>query len=404
VAKSRRSFSAESLRSVTCFISLRIDAQSLPNAGPYGLDWCLWLQPPLAVQSLLPVPSDYDVYELPAAASTAVLRQSGAVEAGGQIAVYSADVRRQVGLKIVPRGYQWHARTPVVLSFGYSSHTAGVGAPKTLPTSFELCNANTKVPLLVHLERELINGPPSTASTEQLSRSDPGSEVAVGNGMLVRVHVPLWVLNLTQTLISVAISKRAPHGPPVAAARRLAYGPAGAGAADASVHSAASHMAKALTLDTVECSAQARNAAAPAQPQSHCQVLPGSCELLSYTACRELGLDAGPAKETVLQVGILGASWSPELVFAASTEEEVGTRKRDAVANASCSLQESRPVLLRAHVLQNGTVLEVVAHLQVCFLGGQGSGLQVYSILLDCLANPLGVHGQGACCTFGRFH
>jgi hypothetical protein len=361
-SKSVRSFSAESLRSVVCFISLRVDAQNLPNAGPYGLDWRISLHPPLAVQNLLPVPADYNIYEVPTGAFSAVKRQSGMVEAGGTIAVYSADVRRQTGLMFVPRGYQWHTKYPLVLSFGYSSHSAGVGTPKMMPSTFALSNANTKVPLLVHVERELVNGP---TSSEQPGRSDPGAELAVGNRMLVRVHVPLWVLNLTQTLVSVAISERAKSGPPVAAARRLAYG--STERADASVHgAAASHMAKALTLDTIDCSSQTKGATAPSQPQSHCQVLPGSCELLSYTASTNIGQDMGPARETVLQVGILGAPWSPGLVFAASTDERSVPRKGDAVANASSSLQESRPVLLRAHVPQNGAVLEVVAHLQVC--------------------------------------
>lgn len=80
-----------------CFLSMSVDATRLENAGPSQSDWKVTLSPPLCVENLLPVPSDYIIFELPASANPAnTERQSGQVQAGGLIACYAADVRTQV--------------------------------------------------------------------------------------------------------------------------------------------------------------------------------------------------------------------------------------------------------------------------------------------------------------------
>ena len=78
------------------------------------------------------------------------LRQSGELEAGGNLAVYAADVRQQVSFQVVPKGYQWAEQTiSTVLSLGYSGHAAGVSGPQQLPSTLHVRNHNTKVPLKV---------------------------------------------------------------------------------------------------------------------------------------------------------------------------------------------------------------------------------------------------------------
>jgi hypothetical protein len=365
-APAKRSFASEDMQQHACYISAFVDARRLPSAGPSELDWTITLQPPLTVHNLLPVPADYDAYEVPASGSAGQPCQHGTVAAGGVVAIYTADVRQTVSLRFVPLGYQWASRGAVTLSSGYSSHTAGIGGPKTLPETFALANPNTKVALQVHVERELHQLELQTASEDRTADYglDPGAELAMGRSLLVRVYVPIWVVNFTAVLITAALYKRAANrGPTMAAARRLAYGSSsdlssqggGRGRGGGAV-------AAALKLDTVECS-KARGGLAPMAPSSHCQVLPGSCELLSYGAVDTRNMSG---EEVVLQLNVLGAPWSPELVLSAGSEDG-GSKRGELYAKASESLREGRPVIISAHVAENGIVLDVVAHLQVWF-------------------------------------
>lgn len=261
----------------------------------------------------------------------------------------------QVSLKFVPIGYQWSSPTAAMLSAGYSSPSAGVGGHQALPTTLPLSNANTKTTLHVHIEREL----DLFLEEDQLARDlDPGAEIAMGCSMLVRLFVPYWVLNLTQVLVSTALVERQiPQTMQAqAAARQMAYstdkGRRGSPSAEA-------HIAAPLRLDTVECSKSHGGGIPPVNPSSHCQVLPGACELLSYT----VGQAQKKGSEVVLFAHAIGSAWSPGLVL--STSGDIAGTAEDPIALASESLRDGRPVLLRAHVPENGMVLDIVAHLQV---------------------------------------
>lgn len=83
------------------------------------------------------------------AGAAVALRQCGQVGAGGTIALYAADVRQQVSLQFLPRGYEWAQKGNAVLSLGYSSHNAGVSGHQKLPAAMLVANANTQVPLKV---------------------------------------------------------------------------------------------------------------------------------------------------------------------------------------------------------------------------------------------------------------
>lgn len=276
----------------------------------------------------------------------------------------------QVSLKFVPLGYQWSSPTAAMLSAGYSSPSAGVGGHQALPTTLPLSNGNTKTTLHVNIERELDLLLEDDQQTKDL---DPGAEIAMGCSMLVRLFVPYWVLNLTQVLVSTALVERqAPQTLQTqAASRQMAYtadkGRRGPNTTDA-------HIAAPLRLDTIECSKSHGGGVAPTNPSSHCQVLPGACELLSYTA----GTAQKKGTEVLLFVYTIGSTWSPGLALTAPGE--VSQVREDAISLASESLRDGRPVLLRAHVPENGMVLDIVAHLQVRPLH-----MNTEQLLLSCM-------------------
>jgi hypothetical protein len=204
------------VRRSTCFIALAVEATPLANAGASELDWQITLWPPLTVSNLLPVPASYTVFELPGPSAANATRQSGTVGAGAAVAVYAADVRRTVSLKFVPHGYEWEKPSAVILAAGFASATAGVGGAAVLPQTLSVSNANTKVALHVHIEREVaarVSG--TTAGNSSRAGgggsggdergqgladevADIGGQLAMGGRMLVRLYVQLWVLNTTQ--------------------------------------------------------------------------------------------------------------------------------------------------------------------------------------------------------------
>lgn len=241
-----------------------------------------------------------------------------------------------------------------MISAGYSSPSAGVGGHQALPTTLALSNGNTKTTLHVHIEREL----DLFLHDDQPHRDlDPGAEIAMGCSMLFRLFVPYWVLNLTPVLVSTALVERPiPQATSQVVSRQTSY------SSDKGRHSTRSadvNIAAPLRLDTIECSKSHGGGIAPVSPSSHCQVLPGACELLSYTA----GQSQKKGNEVVLFVHAIGSTWSPGMVLSAHGES--AQMAEDTITLASESLRDGRPVLLRAHVPENGMVLDIVAHLHV---------------------------------------
>lgn len=229
-----------------------------------------------------------------------------------------------------------------------------------LPAHMSLANANTKMALRVHIERELDMVMEEEDNAQEL---DPGAEIAMGCPMLVRLFVPFWVLNLTQVLISTALVERARRSPSPDLVRAGSSSSSGGERRLVKEKTPESqHIAAPLRLDTIECST-AHGAHSPPNPCSHCQVLPGTCELLSYTPSSS---HKGRGVEVAVHINVIGAPWSPGLVLMMAADQE-GIRMHDSPLDAASeSLRDGRPVLLRAHVPENGMVLDVVAHLQVC--------------------------------------
>ena len=67
-----------------------------------------------------------------------VMRQSGAIDSGQRVHIYSADMRRSISLQFYPDGYNLVEPQPVVVKEGYYSHQAGTQGKQSLRSSMWL--------------------------------------------------------------------------------------------------------------------------------------------------------------------------------------------------------------------------------------------------------------------------
>lgn len=103
-----------------------------------------------------------------------MLRQSGQLASGGHINIYTADMRRQVLLQFYPDGYEWAEDNPVLISEGYSSHSAGVDGTQELPSKFRVARGGTQQH--IYINREITNDwmAPTKVHLQNLRRWDEG--------------------------------------------------------------------------------------------------------------------------------------------------------------------------------------------------------------------------------------
>lgn len=83
-----------------------------------------------------------------------MLRQSGHINSGERVHIYSADMRRTVSLQFYPDGYELVEPQPVLISQGYSSHQAGVQGRQKLPEVFRVQRGGGE-PQEIFLDREI---------------------------------------------------------------------------------------------------------------------------------------------------------------------------------------------------------------------------------------------------------
>ena len=83
-----------------------------------------------------------------------LMRQSGAIESGERVHIYSADMRRTISLQFYPDGYDLVEPQPVLVSEGYSSHQAGVQGKQKLPDKFHVARAGSE-PQEIFLDRDI---------------------------------------------------------------------------------------------------------------------------------------------------------------------------------------------------------------------------------------------------------
>lgn len=82
------------------------------------------------------------------------MRQSGSIDSGERVHIYSADMRRTISLQFYPDGYDLVEPQPVLVSEGYSSHQAGVQGRQKLPDKFHVARAGSE-PQEIFLDRDI---------------------------------------------------------------------------------------------------------------------------------------------------------------------------------------------------------------------------------------------------------
>ena len=82
------------------------------------------------------------------------MRQSGAIESGERVHIYSADMRRSISMQFYPDGYDLVEPQPVLVSEGYSSHQAGTQGRQKLPDKFHVVRAGAE-PQEIFMDRDI---------------------------------------------------------------------------------------------------------------------------------------------------------------------------------------------------------------------------------------------------------
>lgn len=83
-----------------------------------------------------------------------MMRQSGSINSGERVHIYSADMRRTISLQFYPDGYDLVEPQPVLVSEGYSSNQAGVQGRQKLPDKFHVARAGSE-PQEIFLDRDI---------------------------------------------------------------------------------------------------------------------------------------------------------------------------------------------------------------------------------------------------------
>ncbi len=83
-----------------------------------------------------------------------VMRQSGAIDSGQRVHIYSADMRRSISLQFYPDGYDLVEPQPALVSEGYSSHQAGTQGKQRLPEKFYVARAGSQ-PQEIFLDEDM---------------------------------------------------------------------------------------------------------------------------------------------------------------------------------------------------------------------------------------------------------
>ncbi len=168
----------------------------------------------------------------------------GRLDAGGAAGVHSADMRLQVLLSFAPDGCEYGEAEPVLLSDGCSRNAPGVAGGAPLPDGFRCTYsqaATSFAPLRISLLRGLdaSSGAPAPAARGRSSGVGGAAlseAVAAGAPLLVRLSVPLWLLNATALPAQAGLLlTEPPPGAPPASAVASALGPESSGYAGKTV-------------------------------------------------------------------------------------------------------------------------------------------------------------------------
>lgn len=125
-----------------------------------------------------------------------LMRQSGTIDSGERMHIYSADMRRRVSLQFYPDGYDLVEPQPVVVSEGYSSHQAGVQGKQRLPKKFHVARAGGE-PQEIFLDRDI-----DMEAWQMQDKVDPQTSPAVDCDLLPQsVYLSALVAWFTQKCV-----------------------------------------------------------------------------------------------------------------------------------------------------------------------------------------------------------
>ncbi|KAK9819963.1 hypothetical protein WJX72_004515 [[Myrmecia] bisecta] len=345
------------------WLSLIVEGDPFPGDQGYEplIDWKILVAAPLILENQLPMRGSYLVWESPKEGNNLILRQSGVVASGQRAHIYAADTRRTVSLQFYPDGYEWVEPEPLPISLGFSSHKAGIQGKQQLPEKFRAQRSGGyEPPQEIFVDREI----DLDAWTLADKKLDPGAAVALGCPLLVRMFVPLWVVNATTLPIFAAVV-------PIQAPARA--GP------DSSTHGALVNPSESIgvqVIDTDSPPGQQREALPGARP-----VMAGSVAIMAYPV---QSMQAYKAQDKQLHWGLrlkVGESgWTPPLPL-----ESSGVGQQSESFN-------TKPVLIRARVRTWGTLHEVVARLDMA--GGNfertlALRLEPHIVISNCTGIPL---------------
>ncbi|DBB13387.1 TPA: hypothetical protein ACH3X3_005120 [Trebouxia sp. C0006] len=140
------------------WLSLTLDAETFPSARKQEyrplMDWKVVAAAPLVIENQLPIKGTYLIWETPKDGGNMVMRQSGAIDSGQRVHIYSADIRRSISLQFYPDGYDLVEPQPVLVSEGYSSHQAGTQGKQWLPEKLHVARAGSE-PQEIFLDRDI---------------------------------------------------------------------------------------------------------------------------------------------------------------------------------------------------------------------------------------------------------
>ncbi|DBA65520.1 TPA: hypothetical protein ACH3X2_003176 [Trebouxia sp. C0005] len=345
VTQGKNSLAAK-LAASPVWLSLTLDAETFPSTGKQEyrplMDWKVVAAAPLVVENQLPIKGTYLIWETPKDGGNMVMRQSGAINSGQRMHIYSADMRRSICLQFYPDGYDLVEPQPVLVSEGYSSHQAGTQGKQRLPEKFHVARAGSE-PQEIFLDRDI----DMEAWQMQDKQLDPGAAVARGSPLLVRMFVPLWLVNATNLPIGAVVVATQPQP-------QNKEGKEEGG----SIHGGMQTAAKSSTLRVMETRPK------PADPnlmnpRGYRHVGPGAVTMMAYpmqrmTAFKQQG-DRPQFFGLCLRIGESG--WAPLLPLESSD------------SSSQADDMNTKPVLLRAHIPDWGTVHEVVARVEMAGAG-----------------------------------
>ncbi|DBB13333.1 TPA: hypothetical protein ACH3X3_005068 [Trebouxia sp. C0006] len=306
------------------------------------MDWKVMAAAPLVIENQLPIKGTYLIWETPKDGGNMMMRQSGAIDSGQRVHIYSADMRRSISLQFYPDGYDLVEPQPVLVSEGYSSHQAGSQGKQRLPEKFHVAMASSE-PQEIFLGRDI----DTDAWQMQDKQLEPGAAVARGSPLLVCMFVPLWLVNDTNLPIGAAVVATQPQPQNKEAKEE-----------GGSMHGGMQTAATSSALRVMETRPKPEDPNLM-NPRGCRQVGPGAVTMMAYlmqrmTAFKQQG-DRPQFFGLCLRIGKSG--WAPPLPLESSD------------SSSQADDMNTKPMLLRAQIPEWGTVHEVVARVEMAGAG-----------------------------------